>query len=42
VVPVCFSARGIASIGPMPIISAGTPATEKPQKRAIGVSVPAA
>ena len=37
--PVCLSALGIASFGPMPITSGFTPATEKPTKRASGVQV---
>ncbi|KAG1487946.1 hypothetical protein G6F52_014065 [Rhizopus delemar] len=35
--PACFSAFGIAAIGPMPITSGRTPATEKLTKRASGV-----
>ena len=36
--PACFSAFGIAAIGPMPITSGRTPATAKETKRASGVS----
>ena len=36
--PACFSALGIAAIGPMPITSGRTPATEKLTNRASGVS----
>ena len=36
VMPARCSARGIASIGPMPMISGGTPATAKLTKRASG------
>ena len=35
--PASLSARGIASLGPMPMISGGTPATAAPTKRASGV-----
>ena len=35
--PACLSALGIAAIGPMPITSGRTPATEKLTKRASGV-----
>src|SRR6185437_2411087 len=35
--PVALSAFGMASFGPMPMISGGTPATENPTKRASGV-----
>ncbi len=34
--PAALQRRGIASIGPMPMISGGTPATAKPTKRASG------
>jgi hypothetical protein len=37
--PASLSALGIASTGPMPMISGGTPATAKLQKRAIGTTV---
>mmetsp|Transcript_61304 Transcript_61304/g.144824 ORF Transcript_61304/g.144824 Transcript_61304/m.144824 type:complete len:241 (+) Transcript_61304:257-979(+) len=35
--PAAFSAAGMASIGPMPMISGGTPRTAKDTKRASGV-----